>query len=200
MLLNHVVGLFKNPEKEWENIKKENCSVGKCYCSHVLMLAAIPPVSFFIGLSQVGWSVGSGSVEKLTISNAATYSVLLYISILVGIFSMGAMIRWMSKTYDAEQDLPRCIGLAAYTITPLLLVGLMGLYPALWLNMLAALPALAYCVYLLYTGVPIMMGIPKDKGFLFSSAVLAACLIILVAMMAATVILWDLGLAPKYAN
>ena len=200
MLLNHIVGLFKNPESEWQKIRKENCSVGKCYCSHVLILALLPPISFFIGFSQVGWSIGSGPVQKLTITIAAIYSILMYVSILVGIFSMGAMIHWMSKTYGEQQDLPRCIGLAAYTLTPLLLVGVMGLYPILWLQMLASLPALAYTVYLLYTGVPVMMDITKDKGFLFASAVLAVGLVMLVAMMAATVILWELGLAPKYID
>ncbi len=201
MLLSHIVGLFKDPESEWKKIRKENCSVGKCYCSHVLLLAVIPPVSFFIGLSQIGWTVGSSPiVEKLTVLIALTYSVLMFVSILVGIFSMGAMVYWMSKTYGEQQALPRCIGLAAYSLTPILLIGIMGIYPILWLNMLAALPALAYSIYLLYTGVPVMMGISKDRGFLFSSAVLAAGLVMLVAMMVATVILWDLGLAPRYAN
>ena len=200
MLLNHIVGLFKNPEEEWQKIRKENCSVGKCYCSHVLLLALLPPISFFIGFSQVGWSVGGGDVQKLTTGIALTYSVLMYISILAGIFSMGAMIHWMSKTYGEQKDLPRCIGLAAYTLTPLLLVGVMGLYPVLWLQMLASLPALAYTVYLLYTGVPVMMDISKDKGFLFSSSVLAVGLVMLVALMAATIILWEMGLAPKYVS
>ena len=201
MLLNHIVGLFKNPESEWQIIRKENCSVGKCYCSHVLLLALLPPISFFIGFSQVGWTVGNAPVQKLTISIAAIYSILMYISILVGIFSMGAMIHWMSKTYGEQQALPRCIGLAAYTLTPLLLIGIMGLYPILWLQMLAALPALAYTVYLLYTGVPVMMDISKDKGFLFASAVLAVGLVMLVAMMAATIILWEYGnLAPRYQS
>ncbi|MCH8178135.1 MAG: DUF1282 family protein, partial [Proteobacteria bacterium] len=44
-----------------------------------------------------------------------------------------------------------------------------------WLNMLIGLPVLAYTVYLLYTGLPIMMGISRDRGFLFSTAVLGVC-------------------------
>ncbi len=199
MLFNHIVGLFKDPESEWKKIRKENCSIGKCYCSHVILLATLSPIAFFIGLSQVGWPMGD-MIHKLTIGIAATYSILMFASILVGIFSVGALIHWMSKTYGEQQPLPRCIGLTAYMLTPILLVGIMGVYPILWLNMLAALPALAYSIYLLYTGVPIMMGISKDRGFLFSSAVLAAGLVILVAMMVATVLLWDLGLAPRYTN
>jgi hypothetical protein len=44
---------------------------------------------------------------------------------------------------------------------------------SIWLNFVLGLPALAYMVYLLYTGVPVMMEIFEERGFLFSSAVLA---------------------------
>ena len=42
MFLNHVWGLLTHPEKEWKAIRKEHCTIAKCYCSHVLLLAAIP--------------------------------------------------------------------------------------------------------------------------------------------------------------
>jgi hypothetical protein len=77
---------------------------------------------------------------------------------------------------------------------------MMLLYPVLWLNLLISLPALAYTVYLLYSGVPVMMGISKERGFLFSSAVLAVGLVMLVGVLAATVILWDIGIGPIYTS
>jgi glyoxylase-like metal-dependent hydrolase (beta-lactamase superfamily II) len=58
------------------------------------------------------------------------------------------------------------------------------------------LPALAYTVYLLYSGVPVMMGVTKERGFLFASAVLAVGLVMLVAVLAATAILWGMGVGP----
>jgi hypothetical protein len=45
-----------------------------------------------------------------------------------------------------------------------------------------------------------MMDIEPERGFLFSSAVLAVGLVGLVAMMAATVILWDVGAGPAFVN
>ena len=106
----------------------------------------------------------------------------------------------MGQTYGAKQTLPQCIALAAYTATPLFLAGLMLLYPLLWLNLLLGLPALAYTVYLLYTGVPVMMGISRERGFLFASAVLAVGLVMLVGVLAATVILWGAGIGPVFAS
>ena len=80
------------------------------------------------------------------------------------------------------------------------LVGIVELLPILWLNFVIGLPALAYSVYLLYTGVPIMMEVSEEKGFLFSSAVLAVGLVALVSMLAATAILWGSGFAPQFTN
>ena len=45
------------------------------------------------------------------------------------------------------------------------MVGLTALYPVLWFMTIAGLAALSYSVYLLYSGVPIMMNIPEEKGF-----------------------------------
>lgn len=200
MMLSHVWGLLSHPEDEWKNIRKENCTVGKCYCSHVLLLAAIPPLAAYIGFTQVGWQVVTREVHRLTPESALWIAGLSYLAILVAVFTVGKLIHWMGQTYGAKQTLPQCIALAAYTATPLFLIGVMLLYPVLWLNLLIGLPALAYTVYLLYTGVPIIMGIPKERGFLFSTAVLAVGLVMLVAVLAATVILWDIGVGPVFAS
>ncbi len=193
MVLNHVWGLFVHPLDEWKSIREERCTVGKCFCSHVLFLSAIPAIAGYIGTTQVGWSYGAGEVHKLTAQSAMQVAILTYLVMLVAVFSLGKAIHWMGQTYGSKQNLAASIALAAYTATPLWLIGIMFLYPLLWLNMLVAMPALAYTVYLLYTGVPVMMGVSKERGFLFSSAVLAVGLVMLVAVLAVTAILWGMG-------
>jgi cytochrome c biogenesis protein CcdA len=188
------------PEQEWKAIKKERCTIGKCYCSHVLLLALIPAAAGYIGTTMVGWQVTSREVQRLTPDSALQIAILFYITILVAVFTIGMLIHWMGQTYGSKQPLSQCIALAAYTATPLFLIGVMLLYPLLWLNLLLGLPALAYSVYLLYSGVPVMMGVTKERGFLFSSAVLAVGLVILVGVLAASVILWGVGLGPVFAS
>lgn len=200
MILSHVWGLLSHPENEWKTIRKENCTIGKCYCSHVLLLAAIPPVAGYIGTTQVGWQVVTREVHKLTPASAFWIAILSYLTILVAVFTIGKLIHWMGQTYGTKQTLSQCIALAAYTATPLFLMGIMLLYPMLWLNLLLGLLALAYTVYLLYTGVPTVMGISRERGFLFSTAVLAVGLVALVAVLTATVILWDIGIGPVFAS
>lgn len=200
MFLSHVWGLMTAPEREWKSIKQERCTIGKCYCSHVLLLALIPAVAGYIGTTMVGWQVTSREVHRLTPDSALQIAILFYITILVAVFTIGKLIHWMGQTYGSKQPLSQCIALAAYTATPLFLIGVMLLYPLLWLNLLLGLPALAYSVYLLYSGVPVMMGITKERGFLFASAVLAVGLVILVGVLAASVILWGVGIGPVFAS
>lgn len=200
MFLSHVWGLLAHPEEEWKTIHREHCTVTRCYCSHVLLLAALPAIAGYIGTTQVGWQVTARELHKLTPDSALQIAVLFYITMLVAVFTVGKMIHWMGRTYGSKQSLPSCIALAAYTATPLFLIGIMLLYPLLWLNLLLGLPALAYTVYLLYTGVPVMMGVPKERGFLFASAVLAVGLVMLVGVLAASVILWGAGIGPVFAS
>ncbi len=200
MILRHVWGLLSHPQKEWAAIREEPCTIGKCYLSHVVLLAAIPPLAAFIGSTQVGWRVGFGDPVKLTTGSAAQIAVAFYLAMLVGVFIMGKAIHWMAQNWEVKPELSKCVVLAAYTATPLFLAGLMAFYPVLWINMLVGLAALAYTVYLLYTGIPVVMGVSREQGFLFATAVLTFGMVMLIGMLAVTVLLWGHGLAPSYTN
>jgi hypothetical protein len=94
----------------------------------------------------------------------------------------------------------RGITVAGITATPLFVSGLIGFYPVLSLALLVGIAAVSWSLYLLYLGIPIVENIPEERGFLFASAVVAVCLVILIAIMGASVILWDMGFAPEYTN
>ena len=199
-MLSHLIGILFNPSEEWKKIRDVECTIGKCYCGYVFIMAAIAPISGYFGTTMFGWEIGAREAVKLSPDSALMIAIAYYLFTLVGVFSMGLMIHWMGKTYDAEQDLSRCIRLAAFTATPLFLIGIVQLFPILWLNFIIGLPALAYTVKLLYTGLPIMMEIDENRGFLFSSSVLAVGMVALIAMLAAMAILWFNGFAPQFVD
>ena len=198
MFIQHIIGLFTDPTREWEKIREQYESGNGSPLGHVLILALVPALSGYFGTTQVGWRIGVGEPIRITGDSAMSIAIIYYIALLVGIFSIGWVIHLLGKAYEVNKPLPLCIALAAYTATPLFLIGLMQVYPVLWLNMLMGLPALAYTVYLLYSGLPIMMRIPTERGFLYSSAVMAVGLVALVAMLAMTALLWGMGLQPVF--
>jgi hypothetical protein len=193
-----VLGLLLNPREEWQAIKQENKSIAACYLELILILALIPPFAGFYGTTQIGWQIGWEQPVRLTTGSALPIAVLYYLVILAAVFVVGKAIHWMATTYGATPTLSECVRLAAFTATPLLLIGVMQFYPVLWVNFVVGLAALAYTVYLLYTGVPIMMNVSAERGFLFSSAVITFGLVALVAMLVITVMLWGMGLAPEF--
>ena len=196
ILINHVLGLLLQPQQEWQAIRDNPKTLAQCYTELILILALIPPFAGFYGTTQIGWQLGWESPVKLTTESALPITIAYYIAILIAIFLVGKAIHWMARTYGASPSLADCVKLAAFTAIPLLLVGLAQFYPVLWVNFLIGLPALAYTVYLLYTGVPIMMNISKEQGFLLSSAVITFGMVALLAVLASTIILWSFGLEP----
>jgi hypothetical protein len=199
-MIHHVWGLFTHPDQEWQEIRGEEETISHMYFTHILILAAIPVISAYIGTTQVGWSFGSGAAVKLTQASALQMTVMSYFAMLAGVAVMGGFIHWMARTYDANPSLAQCVVFAAYTATPLFIGGLAALYPNLWLAMFVGTASICYTVYLLYVGIPTFMNIPQDEGFLFSSSVLAVGLVVLVAMIALSVILWGFGLGPVYTS
>ena len=199
MLVEHIIGFFLHPADEWKAVRQEDLGLSGVLF-HVCLLGAIPVISGFIGTTRFGWQIGTAETVKLTTQSAAIIAVAYYIIIIFAVFCVGWMIHWMGKTYGASQPLSRCILLAAYIPIPMFLVGVTQVYPVLWFNLLVGIPAVTYTVFLLYTGIPVMMDISEERGFLFSSAVLAFGLVGLVGLLAATVILWGFGFGPVFIS
>ena len=198
MKINLIANLLSHPATGWEQVKAEGLTIKECYGRYVIPLALIAPVATFIGTSLVGWQVGSGDPVKLTVDSALKISVLTFFAMLVVVYVLARTIHWMARTYDSDKSLAECFSLAAFTAVPLFLVGVTMIYPMPWFVYLVGLPALGYSVALLYTGVPVMMEVNKEQGFLFSSAILALGLVSLVGLIVVSVSFWGFGAGPSF--
>jgi hypothetical protein len=193
-----IITLLSSPAKGWEQVKQEGMTIKQCYGRYVVPLSLIAAISAYIGTSLVGWRVGYEDTVTLTGSSALKLSILSFLAMLVVVYVVAKTIHWMASTYDSHRPLEDCFLLAAFSAVPLYLVGITLLYPVPWFIYLVGLPALGYSVALLYTGVPIMMDVNKEKGFLFSSAILAFGLVALVGLIVVTVSLWGFGIGPSF--
>lgn len=198
MSLTNAISLLYNTDKEWQNINNQKQSISHIYLTFLVFFAAIPPASAFIGSTYIGWSIGGGETHKLTTESALYLSIIAYFAILTAVFILSAFIQWMAKTYGANPTLATCVNLTAYSFTPLFLVGFLGTFPILWLDMLVSLIAIAMSINLLYKGVPVVMGIGQEKSFLFTSSILTVCMVCMVGMLAVTIIFWGSGFSPIF--
>ncbi len=182
----------------WSLVQEDNLSIKECYARYVIPLSLITAISAYIGTTMVGWRIGGADTVTLTPGSGFKLSALTFIAMIVVVYVLARTIFWMAATYDSEKSLQQCFSLAAFSALPLYLIGITLIYPVPWFIYLAGLPALGYSVALLYTGVPVMMEVNKEQGFLFSSAILAFGLVSLVGLIIVTVSLWGFGIGPSF--
>ncbi|MGL1958117.1 MAG: YIP1 family protein [Colwellia sp.] len=197
MILNHIWGLYAHPKDEWQTIEKRHESL-MYSLMHILTVALIPAICGYYAAAHIGWTIGAGDPIKITESSAQIMGLAMYLGIVFGVFALAYLIQWMAKTFDSSPNFIQSLELAAYTSTPMLMIGIAALFPVLWFVTLAVLAAACYSVYLLYSGVPIMMNIPEEKGFIYSSSVVTCGLVLLVGMMAFSAVMWGMGFGPEY--
>jgi len=153
-MLNYLAGVYFHPRNTWEQIHKRTMGVAEVYLPCLALLAAVPALAIYFGASHIGWTIGNSDAA------AATYCALL-----IGTFVLGHAIRWMSHTYGVKNlRLGTSVCFAAIVLSPMMFAGVVALIPSLWLYMIVFLVALAYTVYLLYGGLPVVLGISAERG------------------------------------
>ena len=199
-MFNHAIGLLVQPSVQWRKVSQLPPATMTTMILYPCIMALLPAVAWYYGTTEIGWTVGDGDSIKLTRDSALAIIILFYLAMISAVGIIGYFIHWMSDTYGADSTVAKGVVIAGFAATPLFLAGLTGFYPILWLDMLLAVVAVCWSVYLLYTGIPIVMEIPEERGFLFSSAVIAICMVMAICIMVGSVILWDFGAAPAFTD
>ena len=199
-MLQHMFGVIYHPKAEWQFIKQEKYTWLDCYKNDLFWLAAIPPLSVFIGTTQMGWSIAGGDYIRLTVASALPIAIIFYFALLIGVYVMAHAVHWMEKTYGADASFDRCMVLTTFTSTPLFMAGFAGLWPMLWFVVMVGLVALCYTIYLLYNGVETIMELPEEQAFLFGTSILTVGLVVLVGMITGSVLLWGMGMMPVFTS
>jgi len=192
-MINHVWGLLTHPDQEWKRMQRERETISHSYLHHVLLMALVPVISAYIGTTTIGWDFGDGNPIKMSPGSALFTGVVFYLLIIGAVALMGRVLYWLARRVVHKPGRTRCTVFAGYIATPMFLSGLMGLYPVVWMCVLAAVAGLCYTAYLLYRGIPNFLGISEKEGFIISSSTLAIGVLVLEAMLMATVLLWSYG-------
>ncbi len=199
MILSHIWGIYTHPKQEWKKIAERHESLVNSI-AHTIFIALIPAVCSYYASVHLGWDIGTANPLFLTSDSALAISILMFCGLVGGVIALGLMAHWMAHNFGASPSHVQSIEVSAYTATPIYMVGLAALYPELWFLICVGFSGLAYAVYMLYTGVPIIMGIDEDRGFIYASSLVTVGLVFLVSMMGLTVFLWTAGIGPEMAG
>ncbi len=184
-MLSRVKNIIFSPKSEWQAIKAEQTAVKDIIFNYVAILAALPPAASIIGMVIVGYSF-MGSTMRYPLSYSIVWAVIAYIMSIVGVIIAGAVINALAPTFASRNDSVRAVKVAAYSLTPAWIAGILKVVPMLgMLELLASL----YGIYLLYAGLKPLMETPEDKavGYTVTSIIAVIVVVILINALVAAV-------------
>ncbi|WP_343349694.1 Yip1 family protein [Pseudomonas sediminis] len=190
--------LLTRPDRAWTAIRQDEERNSASYLPYLLLFSLLPAVCLFIGTHWVDWSLVDEERIRLEVASALQLSGLLYLATLVGVFIMGYLLRYMSRTFEARPTFNQCIGFIAYAFTPFFIAGIAALYPTRWLAISVLLLACAHAAYLIYVGLPRFMRIDNQQGFLYASSMIGVGLLVIVTILVSMILFWTYTLEPEY--
>ena len=159
-----------NPKQAWPVIAAEETDVTTLYTQYIMILALIPAVAGFIGMSLIGVSA-LGHTVRVPLFSGIVNMVVSYVLSLAMVYVLALLADRLAPNFSGEKNLVNALKLVAYSSTSGMLGGIFSLIPSLsLLGLLASL----YSLYLLFVGVPIMMKSPQEKALPYT-AVLLVC-------------------------
>ena len=165
-LLQRVLDILMRPRDTWLQIDAEDGNPARIYLGYLVFLAAIPAVAGFIGYSLVG--VGAFGISvRVPVVQGLVSMVVGYVLSLAMVYVLALIANMLAPRFQAQQDMGSAFKLVAYASTAGMLGGVFSILPSLaMLGLLAAL----YSVYLIYTGIPVLMKAPQEKAVGYTAA------------------------------
>jgi hypothetical protein len=169
-IVSRAKNILVSPKTEWPVIASEATDVGALYSNYIVIMAAIPPVCALIGFSMFfGRGVGFGFFG----------AIVQYALSLGGIYVVAVIARWLAPQFGGRDDLTQALKLVAYAHTPSWVGGIFFLLPVLGiLNLLLSL----YGLYLLYLGAAPVLGVPAERMFTYTAAIIITVIVVFVVI------------------
>ncbi len=179
-IVERVKKLILQPRQEWQVIDGETHTVQGLYTQYVMILAAIPAVCGFIGLSLIGIGV-FGASYRMPIAAGVAHMVVQYLMSLGMVYLMALIMDALAPNFGGQKNFNQALKVAAFFPTAAWLAGVFSIIPSL--GIIGTLLAL-YSLYLLFVGLPILMKTPEDKAIPYVVVVIIAAIVISVVIVA----------------
>src|SRR6202163_1693385 len=158
-LLDRVRAILLTPQTEWPVIARERGDASRLFLRYVAVLSLIPALARFIGTSLIGAYAPIGS--------SLAGALVTYLSGFAVVYGLALIIDALAPRFGARKDFAGALELTVYSYTPVWLAGIFLLVPGLSFLVILGL----HGVYLLWTGLPILMRVPAEKALPYAAAV-----------------------------
>jgi hypothetical protein len=173
--VNSAIALIRNPVSYIAANKDTPATTRGIMVNYVAVLAAIPFLATLIGdLWYYSLFIPLGFAGSY-VAYSFTSAVLTYILDVVGVYVIAIVIGMLAPTFNSSADQVKSLKLAAFIFTPVFLIGILDIIPLLaFLTILGVL----YGLYILYLGLPVMLGTPRERVVTYVVAVVVATFVV----------------------
>lgn len=189
--------LLFQPAETFEELSETRPEPHVVFFRYVVWLALAPPVFAYIGATLFGWRIGGETPLYVAAPQLALISIAYFFVLLFGFITTAIISQWMAATYGARHSLGIHFALVTVIALPLAVGSAIHLYPHVFINVLVLIPTLIWSMYLLYSGLPVILKISPERGMLMASALIGYLLVALVSLLGLTVALWQRGVGPS---
>lgn len=190
-----IRALFQ-PSIAFKQLSMDDPSPLMVLLKYSIWLLLLPPLCSWIGAFTFGWRLGADEPLMLPSSSLTAISVGYFLALLFGFISTAFISRWMASTYGARSSLGLHFALITIVAAPLCVGSITHLFPDVFLNVLILIPAMIWSMYLLYTGIPVVLEVTPEKGLLMASSLVGWLLVAAVSLLGISVGLWTMGIGP----
>lgn len=173
-LLIRIKAILLNPQAEWPEIAQEKGEVPVLFVHYVAILALVPALAHFIGASLVGFYA--------PVLRSLAGAVVTYVAAFAFVYVLALVIDALAPVFGARKSFASAFKLSVYCCTPVWLAGAFLLVPGLSFLVILGL----YGLYLLGTGLPVLMQAPAGKTLPYTAAAGACALVLAIGLGLAT--------------
>ncbi len=178
-LKERVRNILLKPKHEWEVIAGEDTGIGALYRGYIVPLAAIGPVALLLRFSFMGAGTsGGGSFQSSSLPGLGP-AVLAFALNMAAVFVVALLVDVLAPVFGGRKNPVQALKVAAYASTPGWIASVFVLIPILTV---LALAAGLYGLYLLYLGLPPVMGAPRERALSYTIAVVIAVVLVYIAI------------------
>jgi len=182
-VIERAKAILLQPAQTWPVIDAEPATVQSIYKDWLFIIAAIPVVCHFIGMTLIGVG-GWGYTYRTPLLAGLVGLVVGYAVSLVAMFLLALLVDALAPTFGGTKNQVAAMKVVAYSMTASCVAGVLLLVPSMLLG-LVVFAAACYGIYLFYLGLPTVMHTPEGQviPYMAVAAVVTVTIAVMIVIM-----------------
>lgn len=178
-LIDRAKNIIMKPKQEWPVIDTEPATIGGLYTGYVIPMSLAPTIAAFLGMVLFGISIPFAGTIRMPIGTALGSAAIRFVAGLIAIYILAFVIDALAPSFSGTKNMIQAFKVATYSYTAAWVFGILAIIPAL--GIVGGILGL-YSLYLLYTGLPVLMKSPPEKALGYTVVVIIVGIVLAICI------------------